>query len=179
MKSRFIVILTVLFLYGIILVTPVFAMSYVCMEASLCGKKGGTQVDNSNCGGGCSHGTVCCEISGFKNWSQIIWGENETPEEFKIMGVEFQTEDLKRIVKTFLIVTISILVAGLGFVAAYGGIVWVTAGDREEQLQKAKKIMKNGFLGVGIAFGFLAVLGVIAGILGVNIWDFSFLETLL
>lgn len=173
-RSLILIVLSITFLISLNKVKVYAACN--CIDEGACIESGGTCTSHY-CEG--IPGSCCCEFEGsFKNWSRFIWGSDEPPEEFKILGIEFETADLQRLVKTFLIVAISILVAGLGFVVAYGGVVWITAGDREEQLQKAKKIMKNGVIGIGIAFGFLAVLGVIAGILGVNIWNFSFLDSL-
>ena len=57
--------------------------------------------------------------------------------------------------------------------------MWATAGDKEEQLQKANKIMKNGFMGIAIVFGFIVVFSIIVSLFGVNIYDFSFLDNIL
>lgn len=95
--------------------------------------------------------------------------------------ISFLDADLsgfKSLIKTLIILAFSALIVALVFVVFYGGFLWVTAGDKEEQLQKAKKVMKDGIMAIVIAFGFLLLLGIIAGILGVNITDFSYLDDL-
>lgn len=139
-------------------------------------------VDHSECvglGRVCGGGDECCCISKQGSWVNIIFGRQDLPEELNILGWGLATSDLKSIVRTILIIATSGLGVGLIGVNAYGGYTWITAGDNEEQLIKAKKIFKDGWVGIGIAFGFIAVLAILAYILRVNVFDFSALDDVL
>ncbi|MBN2015419.1 hypothetical protein JW766_01165 [Candidatus Dojkabacteria bacterium] len=154
---------------------PVHAAGYTCQWESQCSAD--KQVAVSNCGGDCPSGMVCCEA--FEGWGTKIWGDDGPPESFRLIGIDVDVSYIKTFIKTLIIVAISALVAGLVGVIGYGGFLWITAGDSEEKLQKAKKVIKNGLMAIVITFGFLVILGVMAGILGVNITDFSFLDEIL
>lgn len=39
----------------------------------------------------------------------------------------------------------------------YGGLVWMTAGGNEEQIKKARDILKHGIIGLGIVLGAYAI----------------------
>jgi uncharacterized membrane protein len=112
----------------------------------------------------------------WKSWNDIL---DVKAEEVSILGVSMDTEQLKSFIKTAIIVATSLLVLVLVVVIGYGGILRVTAGDSEEKLQKASKIVKSGVIGVLITFGFLVLFGILAALMGVDITDFSFLDTLL
>jgi uncharacterized membrane protein len=117
---------------------------------------------------------LLCQNGDWKSWQDIL----STGGEVKILGVNLAASDIKGFIRTAILVAVSALVVLLVGVVGYGGFTWITAGDNEEKLQKAKKIMKDGLIAIAIAFGFLALLGVMAGVLGVDITDFSFLDTL-
>jgi hypothetical protein len=112
----------------------------------------------------------------FEDWKDTLSVDTN---KVNLLGINMEVGELKNLIRTSIIVGISALVVGLVGVIGYGGFLWITAGDREEQLQKAKKVMKNGFMAIVIAFGFLVLLGVMAAMLGVNITDFSFLDEVL
>lgn len=107
------------------------------------------------------------------------WKDKLSVDDITILGISMEASKLKGLIKTAIIIGTSGLAVGLIGVIAYGGYLWITAGDKEEQLQKAKKVMMNGFMGIVISFGFLLILGILAGFLGVNITNFSFLDDIL
>ncbi|MFC1780499.1 hypothetical protein ACFLY9_02295 [Patescibacteria group bacterium] len=112
----------------------------------------------------------------FGNWKDTLSVDTN---KVNLLGIDMEAGELKNLIQTAIIVGVSALVVGLVGVIGYGGFLWITAGDKEEQLQKAKKVMKGGFTAIVITFGFLVVLGVMAAMLGVNITDFSFLDEVL
>lgn len=114
--------------------------------------------------------------SPFIPWKDLL---KIDPDNLQILGIKLVAGDFKSLVKTALTVAISLLIVLLIGVIGYGGLLWITAGDREEQLQNSKKIIKNGFFGVIIAFGFLAMLGIISAIIGINITSFAFLDDII
>ncbi|MBU0975520.1 MAG: hypothetical protein ABIE03_07830 [Patescibacteria group bacterium] len=107
----------------------------------------------------------------FKKWTEIL-GVDEN-----VVGSgDSDPSVFPRLVKTALLVAIALLAVGLVVVIFYGGFTWITAGDSDEKLQKAQKIMKDGIMAILIAFGFILVFAIIAGLLGVDITDFSFID---
>lgn len=107
----------------------------------------------------------------FKNWRDWL-----DAGDVKIMGTEKKASDFINLIKDFVFLGISGLVVVFVGVTVYGGFLWVTAGDSEETLQKAKKVMKSGVMGVVIAFVFLVLLAIIAGFLGISITGFEYLK---
>lgn len=175
MKKKIAIPLIFFTILFIVIVHPVQA-GYQCRSAFSCENS----VSDDNCGGSCPAGQVCCHMTGgYRNWSEIIWGSSEPPEEFRILGVELATSDLKSLVKTIIIVATSLLGVVLVGIIFYGGFLWITAGDSEEKLQKAKKVMKSGIIGLLVFVGFLALLGLMAAVFGVNITNFEFLDEIL
>ena len=157
-----------------------------CMSDSDCIDAGGyDSLDHSKCGvTDCdlvSSGYLCCCIpdSNVGSWQFILFGQKGIPDELNIMGLTLATSQLKDIIRTVLLIAISLLgVSAIG-VNLYGGFLWITAGDNEEQLVKAKKVFTSGWIGIGIATGFIIVLAFLGYVFGVNILDFSGLEQLL
>ncbi len=118
---------------------------------------------------------ILAQAGGWDGWKDILEiDENK----LNILGIGIDADKLKGFIKTLILIGISGLAVGLIAVIAYGGYVWITAGDKEDRLQKSHKIIKSGFVAIAIAFGFLVLLGILAGFLGVNITDFSFLDML-
>jgi len=161
--------------------TKISAVS--CEQGTSCTSSATCMDQNGICKAVCGPQRCCCESttteSGITDWIKLIWGREDVPSELKILGLEMQTTELKNLIKTLIIISASGLVAALGAISAYGGILWVTAGDKEEQLQKAKKIVSSGAVGIVIVIFFFAVLGFMTGILKINIFNFSFLDEIL
>jgi len=108
------------------------------------------------------------------NWKDLLPGA-----EINLPASEADTDHVTSLIKNVILIALSLLAVILVGLVVYGGFLWITAGDKEEQLQKAKKVMKGGGIGLLITFGFLVLLGIVAGILGINITDFSFLDDIL
>jgi hypothetical protein len=97
----------------------------------------------------------------------------------KFLSALIDLSDAAGRVRFIMILVISIFVTLFVGVTLYGAFTWVTAGDSEERLQKAKKIIKSGITGLALSLGFLVSIGIIAFVLGINITeiDLSALES--
>lgn len=121
------------------------------------------------------------QLNALKDWKEILFGGEDTPEakEFKFFGMSLDYGDARKTIRTSLTVAGGLLIIGFIGVSIYGVFLWITAGDSEEQLQKAQKVLKGAVIGLVVGFGFIGVLGLLAVLLGVNIMDFSRLDELL
>ncbi len=176
MKKIFFVILSLCFvLFMMALPFSKAQAFYQCVSEEVCGDgKGKIESDKSKCGD-CDDGYVCC----WKDWTNVVYSTDEVPKEFRIFGVDMTAEEVKNLIKLAMIIGISSISFGIIGVIVYGGFLWITAGEREEQLQNAKKTVKAGFVALAImVVGFLS-LGIIAGILGVDITNDQWIDEIL
>lgn len=104
------------------------------------------------------------------NWKNLLEVNNFA------LNTNLTGGDVDSTVQSALVLGFSGLVLAFVGVIIYAGILWTTAGDSEERLAKAKNVIKNGGLAIGLAFGFLFVLGIIAAILGIDVLNFTFLS---
>lgn len=66
--------------------------------------------------------------------------------------------------------TISVLLSFVGvfflILTIYGGILWMTAGGSEEQMGKAKKVLRNAIIGVLVILGAYAITNFVMSLIG-------------
>jgi hypothetical protein len=120
----------------------------------------------------------------FNNWHDFIWGpsgplpEDVSGDNIKILGLTMKPSEFKALIKTGFLILFSGLVLTMMGMIVYGVFLWITAADREDQLQKAKKVIKSGISGLLLTIGALIIISIIAWIIGVPLLDFSFLDEL-
>ena len=68
-------------------------------------------------------------------------------------------ENLVKIVIRYITIFASLLVLG---VFIYAGVLWVTAGDNQTKVTKAKALFKNAVIGALIVFGVGVIMNTIA-----------------
>jgi hypothetical protein len=62
------------------------------------------------------------------------------------------------------------LIGALFFVMVFvGGVYWLTAGDDSKKVEKARRLMTNGVIGMAIVLGAYFIVGTLVGILGNSI----------
>ena len=113
-----------------------------------------------------------------KSWDELLEIDEGA---YNFLGTDMNKDQAGIFIRNISLVA----VGGLGLVMigvfAYGSFLWITAGDNEEKVQKGRKVAMGGLVGLGIVVGFLALLGIISNIIGVNISNVTldFLDNLL
>lgn len=79
------------------------------------------------------------------------------------------------------ILTFLTIVAGLAFTTYFviGGITWITAGGDKDKVDRAKKYMTNGAIGLIIIVASYAIVGIVSLVLGLDILNPALLLTTL
>lgn len=99
------------------------------------------------------------KLFGQQNWQNILCN---SPGGCDILTPNQDT--IKRIrlfFQSFPLLLGAILILVMFFVSLYGGFTWISAGDNEEQIKKAKTIFKNVLIGVGMGFGLIIIIVII------------------
>ncbi len=104
-----------------------------------------------------------------KSWTDLLQIENES--DVKILGISMTADQAASLIKTLFLVAISGLALSLIVIFVWGAITWSSAGDNEEKLQKAKKISTGAVLAIVIFAGFIMILALMAGVMGIDISD--------
>ncbi|MBD3280565.1 hypothetical protein GF389_03515 [Candidatus Dojkabacteria bacterium] len=106
---------------------------------------------------------------------------DETFEEFKD-SIFFDTnydgsiDNLAELIRMGFIVAFAVIAVISAFIGFYGMGLYSTAGENDEQVQKAQSVLKNGLIGLAVAVLGIAIIQIVAVILGVadSIGDTSF-----
>jgi len=105
-------------------------------------------------------------VINFTNWKDLFGIDDD---DVNLPNVDKSGEEIKSDIQNFFLIAFSGLVVLFIGVILYGGFTWITAGDNEEKLRKAKNIMKSGLIALILTFGFLILLAVIGYFLGIKI----------
>jgi len=111
------------------------------------------------------------KLLNLKNWKDIL---NVGDDQENLFNVDTNLDTITDSVRVILQAIIGGLITTFFLIVVYGAFTWITAGDSEEKLAKAKKIMKNGVIGLFMVMGFLIILGFISFVLGINIIGVTF-----